>query len=157
MDRYIFFKIKYLSICYNFEMKNHSFMMLSNIFLGLPVIFAGIYHEWLYCFFASGLFIFSPLFHWYRIYNSRLFLFKFFKTLDWVFAISAFVYMYYYIYQYTSGYIEFALYILLSLVIVFFWYGWKKGDYEKYHSWFHIIAPIVSSIILVLAHLQNLV
>lgn len=127
-------------------------MMLSNVFLGLPVIFAAIYHEWLYCFFASGLFVFSPLFHWYRTSNPKSFLFQLFKTLDWLLAVSAFIYMYYYIYQYTRGRETPILSLSLSLVIVFFWYGWKRADYEKFHPWFHIVAPIVSSLILIVVN-----
>ena len=126
-------------------------MMLSNVFLILPVIFAGIYGQWLYLFFASGLCIFSPLFHWYRMNNPKSFYFKLFKTLDWAFALSAFVYMYYYIYTHVDGQGSIVLYILLSLVVLFFWYGWKRADYEKYHPWFHIAAPIVSSLILIFA------
>ncbi len=127
-------------------------MMLSNIFLGLPVIFAAMYHQWLYCFFAGGLFIFSPLFHWYRIYSPKSLSFKVFKTFDWLFAVSAFLYMYYYIYQYTQGSAMPILFFLLTSVVIFFWYGWKRADYEKSHPWFHIVAPMVSSLILILAN-----
>ncbi len=133
-------------------MKNNSFMMFSNIFLGLPVIFAVIYQQWLYSFFASGLFVFSPLFHCYRINNSNPSLFKLFNLFDWLFAIGAFIYMYFYVYQYIEGQSKILLLILLSLVVIFFWYGWKKADYEKLHPWFHVIAPIVSSLILILAN-----
>jgi hypothetical protein len=128
------------------------FMMFSNIFLILPVLFAAIYHQWLYFFFASGLFIFSPLFHWYQITNRSSTLFQVFKTFDWLFAISAFIYMYYYIYRYTGGISQLSLYFSLSLIVIFFWYGWRRGDYHKWHPWFHIIAPIVSSAILIVAN-----
>ena len=127
-------------------------MMYSNIFLSLPVIFGGIYQQWLYCFLASGLFVFSPLYHWYKINKPSSFLFKLFKKLDWLFAISAFAYMYYYTYQKIEGYKGIIFYILLTLVLVFFWYGYKKNDYEKWHPWFHIIAPIISSAILIVAN-----
>jgi hypothetical protein len=126
------------------------FMMVSNIFLIVPAIVAGTYHQWLYCFFASGIFIFSPFFHWYRIKNSISTYFRTFKTIDWLFAVSAFLYMYYYTYRYTDNYRP-ALIILLTLVVVFFWYGWKHGSYEKFHPWFHILAPLVSTAILVAA------
>jgi hypothetical protein len=134
-------------------MNKHS-MMFSNVFLILPVLFAEAYHQWLYFFFAAGLCIFSPLYHWYKITNPRSRYFTVFKTFDWAFALGAFVYMYYYIYSHTEGQNAAILYILLSLVVVFFWYGWKRADYKKLHPWFHIIAPIVSSIILVVAHLS---
>lgn len=127
-------------------------MILSNIFLSLPVIYAGIYHQWLYCFLASGLLIFSPLYHWHKTDRPGSFYFKLFKKLDWMFAISAFVYMYYYTYENIGGYKQFIFYTSLSLVLVFFWYGYKKNDYEKWHPWFHIIAPIISSAILMVAN-----
>ncbi len=127
------------------------FMMVSNIFLILPAIVAGMYHQWLYCFFASGIFIFSPLFHWYRITNPGSKLFTIFKTLDWFFAVGAFLYMYYYIYTHTPIQ-QATLFILLTLVVIFFWYGWKRASYEKFHPWFHIIAPLVSTAILIIAN-----
>ena len=132
-------------------MKNQ-FMMYSNIFLVLPVIFAFLYQEYLYCFFATGLLIFSPLFHWYRIHYSKSFLFKLFKILDWLFGICAFIYMYYFVYQNIESYKEIIFYVLLSLVLIFFWYGYKKSDYEKWHPWFHVVAPIISSVILIVTN-----
>ncbi|MBP6974561.1 MAG: hypothetical protein KBB54_01310 [Candidatus Pacebacteria bacterium] len=128
------------------------FMMASNIFLILPVIFAALYHQWLYCFFASGIFIFSPLFHWYRITNPTSPLFRVFKTADWLFAVGAFIYMYYYVFNYIYEKYQILLSVLLTLVVIFFWYGWRRADYSKMHPWFHIIAPIVSSVILIAAH-----
>ncbi len=127
-------------------------MMFSNLFLILPVISAAQYHEWLYCFFASGLFIFSPLFHWYRISDTSSIYFRVFKKADWIFAIGAFLYMYYYIYAFISGRQQLALFILLTLVVWFFWYGWRRGEYDTWHPWFHIVAPIVSSVILIVAN-----
>lgn len=132
-------------------MKNR-LMLLSNTFLALPVVFSAIYQEWLYCFLASGLLIFSPLYHWFKIIKPNSLSFRLFKKLDWVFAISAFIYMYYYTYQNVKGYGQVIFYMLLSLVLVFFWYGYKKGDYERVHPWFHIIAPIISSAILIFAN-----
>jgi len=129
-------------------------MMLSNIFLALPVIFAGIYHQWLYFFFASGLFIFSPLYHFSKTKNPHSYYFKIFKNLDWLFAVGAFLYMYYYVSIHIFNNWRIIFYLLLSLVILFFLYGWKKGDYQKWHPWFHIVAPIISSAILIVAHLS---
>ncbi len=131
--------------------KEEVFMMVSNIFLILPAVVAGIYRQWLYCFFASGLVIFSPLFHWYRIKAPSSLQYKLFRTLDWFFAVGAFLYMYYYIYKYTSTY-QITLFIFLTLVVIFFWYGWKRASYEKLHPWFHIIAPLVSTAILIVAN-----
>ncbi len=131
--------------------KPESFMMFSNIFLTLPAIVSALYHQWLYCFFATGLVIFSPLFHYYRITDRNSNVYKLFKTLDWLFAVGAFLYMYYYTYTYTTTF-RITLFALLTFVVIFFWYGWKKASYEKLHPWFHIIAPLVSTLILVVAH-----
>src|SRR3989344_4556125 len=121
-------------------------MIVSNIFFILPVIYAAIYHEWLYLFFATGVFIFSPLYHWYQIINPRSLRFYLFKTLDWMFAVGAFIYMYYYTNTHTEGTGKLILFSLLSLAIIFFLFGWRK-HYAKLHPWFHIIAPTVSSLI----------
>lgn len=127
-------------------------MMISNVFLILPVVYATIYHEWLYLFFASGIFVFSPLYHWYKMTRSHSIQFRVYKAADWMFALGAFMYMYYYIYVHLMGQSQLTLFALLSLTVVFFWYGWQRADYEKYHPWFHIIAPIVSSVILVVVN-----
>ena len=131
--------------------KEMAFMMFSNIFLVLPALVAAFYQQWLYCFFATGIFIFSPLFHWYRIKSPGSLLYRLFKTLDWLFAVGAFLYMYYYVYKYVTTH-QNTLFILLTLVIIFFWYGWKRASYEKFHPWFHIVAPLVSTVILVVAN-----
>lgn len=130
-------------------------MIISNVFLAFPVIFAGIYREWIYCFLAGGLLIFSPLYHISKIKSPVSLYFKIFKKFDWLFAIGAFLYMYNYVYLHISGGYQFVFYVLLSLVILFFWYGYKKGDYQKTHPWFHIIAPIISSAILIVSHIKN--
>ena len=126
-------------------------MMLSNIFLILPALTAALYQQWLYCFFATGIFIFSPIFHWYRLIDRKSKQFTIFKILDWSFAVSAFLYMYYYIYIYATNY-KITLFTLLTLVVLFFWYGWKRASYEKLHPLFHIIAPIVSTAILLVVN-----
>lgn len=131
-----------------FMNKKQKIMMWSNIFLILPVIFSFIYKENIYFFLALGLFILSPLYHLWSIKKFKNI--KIIKYLDWIFAISAFFYMYLYTYLYVVNiYKKYILYILLFFVVVFFWYGWKKGYYEKLHPWFHVVAPIVSSLILI--------
>lgn len=125
-------------------------MMFSNVFLLLPAIFAAIYQEWLYFFFAVGLCIFSPLYHWYQIHKPGSHLFPLYRRLDLMFAVAAFAYMYYWIYQY--GQYKIAFFTLLSLVTLFFLYGRRK-DYKRLHPWFHIVAPILSSAILIYAHI----
>ncbi len=126
--------------------------MLSNIFLILPVFFAGVYHAWLY-FFALGLVIFSPLYHWYRIHKPHTSLFLLFEICDIAFAIGAFVYMHYYIYAHGSQEYAVSLFALLTAVVLFFLYGHRRR-YKKVHPWFHIVAPVVSSRILVMTHVD---
>ena len=128
------------------------FILLSNLFLILPALFAAIYSEWLFCFFAGGLFIFSPLFHWRRITNPSGAYFVIFRLIDWAFATTVFVYMYRYVYHHFIHDVALLFYASLLLVIIFFLYGWRRGDYNMWHPWFHIIASIVSSAILIMAH-----
>jgi hypothetical protein len=127
-------------------------MMLSNMFLLLPVLLAVWYGEWLYALIAFGLVVFSPLFHWYRITNQKSFAYWACRRIDWIFAVIAFFFMYYYVALNIRGATAFVLYAALSSIIIFFWYGWKKGDYDKLHPWFHTIAPIVSIVILIAAN-----
>lgn len=125
-------------------------MLFSNVFLILPALFAALYQEWLYFFFAMGLCIFSPLYHWYQAHNPGSRLFTVYRRLDLAFAISAFTYMYYWVYQY--GHYKTTFYILLTLVIGFFLYG-RRSNYKKLHPWFHILAPVLSSAILIGANI----
>lgn len=133
------------------NMKSRALMMYSNIFLILPVIFAAIYHEWLYLFLASGLSIFSPLYHWYQICKPTSYLHWLYGLCDVIFAISAFIYMYFYAYMYTDGPYKTILLSLLTAAVLFFWFG-RRRDYKRWHPWFHVFAPIISSLILILAH-----
>lgn len=126
-------------------------MVLSNAFLILPVVFAGIYHAWLYLFLATGLLLFSPLYHWYSEYRPRSPLHVWYRRADVIFARCAFIYMYYYTLRYVPGVYAVVMVILLSLLVVFFWYA-QGSRYERWHPWFHILAPIVSSAILFVAH-----
>lgn len=128
-------------------------MMYSNIFLVLPVIFSYIYGEWIYCFLASGLLTFSPLYHWFKINRTDSIFFNIFKKLDWAFAIIAFIYMYYFVYKYIPS-TKILFYLSLLLILMFFWHGYKNGNYEKTHPWFHVIAPIISSGILIAANIN---
>ena len=125
-------------------------MMVSNVFLVLPAIFSALYQEWLYFFFATGLCIFSPLYHWFQINRPHSGLFHLFRGLDVAFAVGAFIYMYYWIYSY--GVHKIIFYSLLTLVVLFFLYA-RRFSYEKLHPWFHVVAPVVSASILIWAHL----
>ncbi len=131
--------------------KGNHFMIFSNIFLVLPVMYASLYHERIYLFLASGVFIFSSLYHWYKIEKSQSKLLFVFEWSDWYFVLAAFLYMYYYIYKYDANEYKIILFALLSFAVLFFWYG-RRIDYKRLHPWFHVIGPLISSVILILAH-----
>ncbi|MHB1087014.1 MAG: hypothetical protein ACYCZ0_04690 [Minisyncoccota bacterium] len=126
-------------------------MIFSNVFLVLPVIFAALYGEWLYLFFATGLVIFSPLYHWYRKHSPRSLMYPIFMWCDTAFAVGAFSYMYFYSYFYAPHQYKILLLSALSLIVAFYLYGRRK-DYERLHPWFHILAPIISSLILIVTN-----
>ena len=117
----------------------------------IPVILAGAYHEWLYLFFAAGAFIFSPIYHFYKITNLSSLYFRISEKCDVLFATGAFAYMYYYTYYNDPWPYKIILHTALTLAIVFYLYG-RRANYPKLHPWFHVIAATVSSAILVLAH-----
>lgn len=126
-------------------------MLLSNIFLILPVLFAAMYEAWLYLFLATGLLVFSPLYHWYATYRPKAFVGTWLKAIDVTFARCAFIYMYYYALRYSPGFYGVVSVALLTLVLLFFWYA-QGSRYQTWHPWFHVLAPVVSSIILIFAH-----
>ena len=129
-------------------MKN--FIIISNIFLFLPVIASAYIGEWLYFFFAIGLSIFSPIYHILRESNtSKKKLLNLFKRLDWLFAIGAYIYMYYFIFTKIDFSLKILFLVLLTLTLIFFWYGYKSKNYKRLHPWFHLIAPIISSLIVI--------
>lgn len=126
-------------------------MLFSNVFLFLPVIISVWKGEWVYFTFALGLAIFSPIYHYLTEYKAQITkLQKIFKNLDWIFAIGAYIYMYYFIFERVELY-QAILFILLTSTILFFYYGYKFGNYKKWHPWFHVIAPIISSMIVFLS------
>ncbi len=123
-------------------------MMISNIFLFIPVIASALVHEWVYFVFALGISIFSPIYHYLTENNSKnINLRNIAKSLDWFFAVGAHMYMYYFIFTKVDPSLQSILATLLSLSIIFFWYGFKFGNYKKFHPWFHVIAPIISGLI----------
>jgi hypothetical protein len=122
--------------------------MISNIFLFIPVIASAMVHEWIYFVFALGLSIFSPIYHYLTEYNSsKIALRNITKKLDWIFALGAHLYMYYFIFTKVQSSLQVTLAVLLSLSVIFFLYGFKFGDYKKSHPWFHVFASIVSGLI----------
>lgn len=127
-----------------------NFMLFSNVFLFLPVIISAWKGEWIYFTFALGLAIFSPIYHYLTESKTKKDTFlKITKNLDWLFAIGAYAYMYYFIFERIGQY-QIVLFILLSSTVLFFYYGYKFGNYKKWHPWFHVVAPIVSSFIVLL-------
>jgi len=126
-----------------------NFIVLSNIFLLIPVILAAQKGEWLYFLLALALCVSSPIFHYLYSYNRSSILFGPVRKTDWVIAISAYFYMLYFIFAKLDVY-QIELTILLALTALFFFYGYKIGDYKKLHPWFHISASIVSGFIIYL-------
>lgn len=123
------------------------FMLSSNIFLAIPVVIAFLKKEWIYFGLALGLLIFSPLYHFFDIYNENSYFLQLFRILDWSTAIGAYIYMYYFVLFRIPKNLKIHFFIFLTLTIIFFIYGYKFEDYEIWHPYFHIIAPIVSGAI----------
>ena len=121
--------------------------MISNLFLFIPVIISAWKGEWIYFLIALGASIFSPLYHYLKIYRVESNFFKPIKEMDWVFATLSYTYMFYFIFKKVPSEFQIALTVLLSITILFFWYGFKKGNYMKFHPWFHIFASLVSGLI----------
>ncbi len=129
-------------------MKN--FIITSNIFLLFPLVGSFFMKEWIYFAFVIGLCISSPLYHYLREYHSsKDYLFQTARKLDWIIAGSAYFMMFYYIFTKVNPTYQIPLFIALALTLVLFWYGYKIGNYQKSHPWFHIIAPIVSGLIVI--------
>ncbi len=124
------------------------FIISSNIFLLIPVVIAFWKGEWIYFSLALSLVFFSPLYHYLRIYRSESRFHQLVRELDWLVALLSYLYMFYIVSAKVPEHVESMLYILLIFTILFFIYGYKLADYRKYHPWFHIVAPIVSGIII---------
>ena len=122
-------------------------MMISNLFLFIPVIISAWKGEWVYFLIALGASISSSLYHYLRIYRFKSRFFKRIKEMDWIFAIISYAYMFYFIFKKVPSEFQLSLAVVLFTTILFFWYGFKKGNYMKLHPWFHIFASIVSGLI----------
>ncbi len=139
-------------------MERHSFttdelvMMFSNVFLVIPMVYAGLYGEQFFFYFALGILLCSPLFHWYKIMAPESRPFWVFRIADWIFAVGCFGYMYWYVSDSIGGVPGTVLHVCLAAVIIFFWYGWRYGNYAKLHPWFHAAAGLLSFVILAIAH-----
>lgn len=124
-------------------------MLFSNIFLFLPVVAAAWIHEWLYFAFALGLSIFSPLYHYLKIYKPNSKYLPGVKAADWLIAVGAYLYMFYFIFTKDAPGLRLFLFSALTFTVLFFWYGFRFRKYKNLHPWFHVMAPIVSSIIVI--------
>lgn len=120
----------------------------SNIFLLVPTLISAWKGEWLYFVFCAGLCVASPMYHYLSLYNRNSKMFPFFRALDWVVGIGAYGGMYYYIFYKVPAMYQIPLAILLAMTIVFFIYGWRFGNYQKLHPWFHVFAFLTSGLII---------
>lgn len=127
------------------------FIILSNIFLLFPVIASFLKGEWIYFAFAFGLLITSPCYHSCRIYWPTSRWHTFWRGTDWLIAVGAYIYMFHFVFSRVPQNLEgwFAASLILS--VLFFWYGFKFGTYDKFHPWFHVIAPLISGFIVLSA------
>lgn len=123
-------------------------MISSNIFLFMPAVAAFYMHEWIYFTIALIVSVFSVAYHYLKESNSKyLFLLTLAKDFDWLFAIVAYYYIYTFIFTEVNTEFRIPLAIALSLTMVFFWYGFRFGNYKKAHPWFHVVAGLVSVLI----------
>lgn len=130
----------------------HNLMMvLSNIFLILPVAYAVVLNEWIFLLVSSGLLIVSPIFHLFKDLKEDVWYFTFFRVLDWLLASTAFIYMYFYVAENVPDF-KYVFYIFAGLLIYFFWYGYKVGNYRRLHPWFHVFAGVLAALVLLVAH-----
>lgn len=126
------------------------FMMESNLFLLIPVGAAFYMQEWVYFYIALGAIIFSSLYHYLKQEQFKnIIFFDIIRSLDWTCATIAYGYMYYYIFTEVNIIYKNLFAIILSVTMLFFWYGFKIGDYKKTHPWFHIITAVVSGLIVI--------
>ncbi len=123
-------------------------ILTSNIFLLVPTIIAWTKGEWIYLAFCLGLCVASPAYHYFKIYKRSSKMFPFFRALDWVVGIGSYGGMYYYIFYKVPATYQMSLATILTFTIVFFIYGWRFGNYKKLHPWFHLIACLVSGLII---------
>lgn len=130
-------------------MKN--FLVTSNIFLFIPVFAAVYVQEWTYALIGFSACIFSPIYHYLRINHSKhVKLLDIIRDLDWLSAVACYAYMYYFTFTKVDPDYKKLLITALSLTMVFFWYGFKFGNYRKTHPWFHITLSFVSLSIVLL-------
>lgn len=122
-------------------------ILYTNIFLWIPLFIALWKGEWIYFTIALCLSISSPIYHYLREHNSKSKVYTTAREMDWSFAILSYGYMFYFIFAKVAVEMRLLLSAMLFLTIVFFFYGWKFGDYKKLHPWFHVVASLVSSVI----------
>lgn len=148
-------------------MRKHElpFIVTSNLFLVFPMVAAFYVQEWIYLFFTVCIFVASIGFH-YTFYHNKndfslsSFLFKkkkyksmkAFRVADWAFAIIGSLYVFNYIYMSPANDNLKGLFAFLFMAtLLFFFYTFKIGNYNKYHPWFHVFSQtVLGFIVLVL-------
>ena len=106
--------------------------------------------EWIYFAFSVGLIFASPSYHYLKEFHpSFKIILNLFKDSDWIIALGAYCYMFYYIFTKVTLSLQIPFTIALVISLLFFWYGFKYGDYKKLHPWFHIFAFTISGLIVI--------
>lgn len=127
-------------------------MMVSNLAFLIPITTAIILGNWIYFALGLGVLFFSPLFHYADLQKKKGTWYQSLRVGDWFFAIATFGYLAFF--AFTHFETRYAWWVIGSLLAVagFFFYGWKWGDYERLHPWFHLVASIGATTILFLGN-----
>ena len=124
------------------------FIVFSNIILLFPIVASIIMREWVYLAFSVALIFSSTSYHYYREKHPRMKqVWNLSRRFDWVFAVGAYCYMFYFVYTDTWQPLRTPFAVGLILSLLFFWYGFKLGNYKKLHPWFHVLAFTLAGLI----------
>lgn len=123
------------------------FIVSSNVFFLFPVVASIFKKEWIYCAISTAAIIASFTYHNLRISGSHLPEYAWARTADWLVALCAYGYMYYFTFRKARPKRRMYLTVFLTATLVFFFYGFLLGDYDTLHPLFHIAIGIVSGII----------
>jgi hypothetical protein len=129
-----------------------NFMILSNIMMLFPIIVSAYQGRFFFCVYAIITGLASVFYHYLKIYKPLSALLPFARFLDWSLVITGSAYLLYFIYKSHHNYHHLKIWLLLLFVfsLLFFWYGYMLGDYEKFHPFFHIIGQGVIGLIVLL-------
>lgn len=123
------------------------FIVSSNLSFLFPIIAAFIKKEWIYCAISTAAIIASFSYHNLQIDGNHLPVYVWARTADWVVALCAYGYMYYFIVKKARPKRRIYLTVFLIATLIFFFYGFLLGDYNALHPWFHIAIGVVSGLI----------